>query len=175
VVHDNSTVGGIPQRALLLGMDSDAVLGNQQMVYSAVAIVGANTGDFALFVDQGLIQCSQGIESTDYMKAPRLWLPLETRTYAATMIHNVRGNNYLSSISLTGNLSFSLSNITAGFKCEVRIKSDGSVRNLTFPAGWVFIGSAAPASIAASKTGILELWCLGTTDADVVARWTVQP
>jgi hypothetical protein len=57
----------------------------------------------------------------------------------------------------------------------VRIKSDGTPRNFMFPAGWIFIGSAAPANIAASKTGILELWCYGATEADVVARWTVQP
>jgi hypothetical protein len=39
----------------------------------------------------------------------------------------------------------------------------------------VFVGSAAPASIAANKTGLLELYSYGTTDANVVARWSVQP
>jgi hypothetical protein len=175
VVHDGATVGGIAQRSLLLGVAADAALGNVQSVYSAVSVFGSSTGDASLILQGGYLLSADGIWTSDYVRTKRMWYEPETRTYAATLIHDIRSNNYMSSVSLTGNLSLSLSNITSGFKCEVRIKSDGSIRNLTFPAGWVFIGSAAPATIAASKTGILELWCFGATDADVVARWTVQP
>lgn len=175
MVHDGVTVGGNPQTALLLYDSASASLGITQEVNTAVSIVGASTGDPALVVQGGKIASVEAIETDDYLKAERMYWILQTRTYAATMSHDIRNDNYLSTISLTGNLTFSLANITAGFKCEVRIKSDGSIRNLAFPVGWVFIGSAVPATIAASKTGLLEIWCYGTTDADVVARWTVQP
>ena len=39
----------------------------------------------------------------------------------------------------------------------------------------MFVGSAAPANIAANKTGILRLISVGTTDQSVMAQWTVQP
>jgi hypothetical protein len=38
----------------------------------------------------------------------------------------------------------------------------------------VWIGSAAPASIAASKTAMLTLVPTSTTDASVKAFWSVQ-
>ena len=56
----------------------------------------------------------------------------------------------------------------------VRIVCDGTLRTLGWPAGWKGVGSAAPANIAASKTGLLRLWCFGTNEADVVAQWAVE-
>jgi hypothetical protein len=76
--------------------------------------------------------------------------------------------------SITGNVTYTTANLRAGEKVEVLVVCDGTPRTFTFP-GWVFIGASAPAGIAASKTGVLELWVLGDADADVVARWTVQP
>jgi hypothetical protein len=82
---------------------------------------------------------------------------------------------YVDVNTLQANLTLSSANLAAGRWIVVRIVSDGSVRNLTFPGGWVFVGAAAPANIAANKTGLLMLRSYGTTDANVVARWLVQP
>jgi hypothetical protein len=65
-------------------------------------------------------------------------------------------------------------NLIAGGCVLVKISADASARNLIFPA-WKFLGSAAPVSIAANKTGLLELWSTSTTDALVLARWSVEP
>lgn len=79
-------------------------------------------------------------------------------------------------ISLAGNLILgSLTNQNAGAHVDVIIRADGSSRNLSFPADWVFVGAAAPASIAANKTGLLHLKTTGATDADVIARYLVEP
>jgi len=78
-------------------------------------------------------------------------------------------------ISLTGNATFSTSNLTAGAPLQVVIAADATPRNLTWPAGWKWIGAAAPASIAASKTGMLYLLSTTTADSGVVARWVVEP
>ena len=77
-------------------------------------------------------------------------------------------------LALTGNAVLSSANLAAGRKTELVIQADGTLRTLGFPAGWVFVGAAAPANIAASKTGLLELHSTTGADAGVVARWTVQ-
>jgi len=78
-------------------------------------------------------------------------------------------------ITLAGNLTLTTSNIKFGMHMIVFIIGDGSLRTLTFPGTWHFVGAAAPANIAASKRGMLQLWSTGTTDAEVWARWLVEP
>lgn len=77
-------------------------------------------------------------------------------------------------VTLTGAGSFTTSNRNPGWKLEALVTGGASSRALTFP-GWVFVGAAAPATLAASKAAILELWCNGTTEGSILARWTVQP
>jgi hypothetical protein len=77
-------------------------------------------------------------------------------------------------LALTGNVTLTTSNLTAGGTMRVVISADASSRNFTFPA-WRFIGSAAPASIAASKIGILTLVSTTTADTGVIARWEAEP
>lgn len=76
--------------------------------------------------------------------------------------------------ALTGDITFTTSNLNTGREIIVRITADGSTRNFTFP-GWKFVGAAAPASIAANKTALLILRSFGTTAADVVASYEVEP
>lgn len=80
----------------------------------------------------------------------------------------------MQSVRLTGNVTFTTSNKAVGRQMVVKVAADGTARNLTFPS-WVFIGAAAPTSIAAGKTGILSLTCWDSTDAGVIAAWAVQP
>ena len=77
-------------------------------------------------------------------------------------------------VTLTGVLTITTANLAAGRSFTLAIVGDGSERALTLPA-WKFVGAAAPATIAASKTGILSLLSIGTTDGAVVAAWAVQP
>lgn len=78
-------------------------------------------------------------------------------------------------LGLTGNVGFLTSNLAAGRQVLIRITTDASIRTFSsFPA-WKFIGSAAPATQAASKVAHLRLTSWGTTDADVVAEYFVEP
>jgi len=79
------------------------------------------------------------------------------------------------SLALAGDVTFTNSNLGPGRQVSVRIVSDGSTRTFTFPAGWTFIGAAAPADIAANKTGILSLVSYGASESDVVAAYSVEP
>ncbi|NDD54557.1 hypothetical protein EBZ39_11900 [bacterium] len=75
--------------------------------------------------------------------------------------------------SITGNITYTATNYAAGKSLSVRITSDGTARNLTFPTNWVFVG-LKPTSIAASKNAVLSVTSFGTTEANTVAAYAVQ-
>ena len=96
-----------------------------------------------------------------------------TITYAGTVNLDLSVGG-LQTVSLTGNITFTSGSYAGGRSMTVRIKADSSTRNLNFP-GWTFVGATAPANIAANKSAILKLNCFGTTAADVLAEYAVQP
>lgn len=93
-------------------------------------------------------------------------------TYAATTDLDFAGIG-ARALNLTGNITFTTSNRAAGRMLKVKILADGSTRTFTFPS-WKWVGSAAPANIAASKTMILSLECWGSNDTDIVAAYAVE-
>jgi len=94
-------------------------------------------------------------------------------SYASTVTLDLSTNN-LQTLALTGDVTINTSNLAAGRAKQVIVSADSTARNISWPAGWVWIGSAAPASIAASKTAMLTLIPTSTTDASVKAFWSVQ-
>jgi len=97
------------------------------------------------------------------------------------LIHNLStattaldfADDEVQTISISANTVFTGTGYTAVKSKVLRIITDGSLRTLTFPAGWVFVG-AKPADQAGSKTGVLSLTCFGTLEADVVASYAVE-
>jgi hypothetical protein len=77
-------------------------------------------------------------------------------------------------ITLTGPLTFTTSNLANGLVTGLRLIPGASARDLTFPADWKFV-SAKPASLPADKVARLTIECHGTTNADVVAAIAIQP
>jgi hypothetical protein len=76
-------------------------------------------------------------------------------------------------ITLVGDATFITSTINSGRELKIKIDPGSSIRNLTFPA-WRWL-NAIPATLAASKFAFLTLRAFGTTDADIIARWDVEP
>ena len=103
----------------------------------------------------------------------RLVITQITVPYAATTNLNFDSLG-TQTISLTGNLTLTSSNLGAGKSLLVRLVCDASLRTLVWPAAWKWVGAVAPANIAANKTGLLQLHCFGTSESDVVARWVVE-
>ena len=93
-------------------------------------------------------------------------------TSSGTQLLDFTSQGYLTH-SITGNITYTASNYAEGKGLVVRITSDGTARNFTFPSGWVFVG-AKPTSIAASKTAALSLTSFGTAEANCVAAYAVQ-
>lgn len=112
--------------------------------------------------------------ATDIIAGRQIYQALTTLSYA-TIVNLDFNTTAFATVNLTGNIEFTTSNIVAGKSCNIRIISDGSTRNFTFPGGWEFIGSPAPASIAANKTALLSLIAFGTTDGSIVAAYSVEP
>jgi hypothetical protein len=99
-----------------------------------------------------------------------------TISYGATVTLDFSSSAATSQIlALTGNVTLATSNLVNGRCKMLRIGCDGTARSLTFPAGWVFVGGAAPALIAANKVAILTILSFGTANSDVVASYSAQP
>lgn len=75
--------------------------------------------------------------------------------------------------ALTGALTFTTSNRGSGKHVDVRIVNGATLRAFTWPS-WVWVGGAAPASIAANKSGLLSVRFFGSEDTDAIASWLVQ-
>jgi hypothetical protein len=97
-----------------------------------------------------------------------------TITYGATVALDFASlDAQYRTISLTGNLELTTSNLANGRRLVIRLVADANQRTLTFPTDWKFLG-AKPANIAASKVGVLSIAAFGATNADVVAAYAVQ-
>jgi hypothetical protein len=97
-----------------------------------------------------------------------------TLTYAATVDLDMTAlAGAFRTITLTGNITFTTSNRSAGEMVTLRIVCDSTQRTLTFPVGWRFIGPK-PANIAASKVAVLTVMLFGTADTDGVAAYGVE-
>ena len=90
-----------------------------------------------------------------------------------TVALDFSGAAYRTQAALTGNVTYTGSNYAAGRSITIRVINGATLRTLTFPAGWRFIGTK-PANIAASKVGVLTITSFGTTEADCVAAWAVE-
>ena len=76
--------------------------------------------------------------------------------------------------TLTGDLTFTFSNIAQGRKVSVDLLCGSTQRSLTFPGSTPFYGPK-PSNIAASKAARVAFECVrGTTEAGVRAAYGVQ-
>lgn len=114
------------------------------------------------------------LATTDRPNFANVQITHGTLSYDASVVLDFDGNGF-QTVTLTGVIEFTTSNLAAGRSKTVRIIGDSSERALTFPAGWTFVGAAAPATLAANKDAVLTLTSFGTTDANVVAAYAVEP
>jgi hypothetical protein len=76
-------------------------------------------------------------------------------------------------ISISANTTFTGTNYANG-KCKtIFITTDGTLRTLAFPSGWVFMGTK-PTDQAASKVGCLTLFCTSGAEAGVRCAYSVE-
>jgi hypothetical protein len=171
VLHDGVTPGGKPLDGFLVLDPGSPML--QQVINTCVIIAGGD-GDSDSFRVNLRSQFNGPVAMDDYLAARRLIIQQETIPYAATIALNFNSFG-VKRIALTGNLSLTAINQLNNQQVTVRLDCDASLRTLTFPAAWKWIGAAVPANIAANKSAMLWLWSFGTDETDIVAYYLVQP
>ena len=170
VVHDGVTAGGKPIEGFVK-LDPGNTLA-QQEIKGPLYISGGDEDHVALTVDNPVFV--NEFTATGFVEAKRLAVQQEALAYAGTL--NLDFNGFGGKrIALTGNVSFTSGAFGFGRQMIVRIVCDITLRALVWPAAWKWVGAVAPVNIAANKTGLLQLWCFGTSEGDVVARWLVEP
>lgn len=129
-----------------------------------------NDGGSALGGDANLVFD----DATGLTTAKNVALQVGALSYATPKALDFSAHGF-QTISLTGDITFTTSNKASGRMLSIKILCDGTGRAFTFPAGWIFVGAAAPSGIAASKTAILSLTCFGSNDSDVIAAYAEEP
>ncbi|MCI0744041.1 MAG: hypothetical protein L0Y58_01425 [Verrucomicrobia subdivision 3 bacterium] len=170
VLHDGLTAGGKPLEGFVK-LNPGSPL-TSQTISGPLLLTGGDSENAGLSV-QNQASFGQVLVNAD-AQIKRLLLLQEVLAYATNVNLNFQtfGGKRL---ALAGNVTFSASGHLFGAYILLRITCDGTNRTLGFPAGWKFVGAAAPATLNANKTAILHLYSFGTTDADVVAHYLVEP
>ena len=170
VVHDGVTAGGKPIEGFVK-LDPGNTLA-QQEIKGPLYISGGDEDHVALTVDNSVFV--NELTATGFVEAKRLAVQQEALAYAGAI--NLDFNGFGGKrIALAGNVSFTSGAFGFGKEMVARIVCDTTLRALVWPAVWKWVGAVAPVNIAANKTGLLQLWCFGTSESDVVARWLVEP
>lgn len=123
------------------------------------------------------ITAFQGYNGTSWELLERVTTPPTTlaRSAAGPVDIDFTGASLGTFSSLEGQAAlFTGTNYLPGSSVTVRVVSgDGGAVGLSFPAGWIFVGTK-PTELAASKTGILTITSFGTTEAECVAAWAAE-
>ena len=83
------------------------------------------------------------------------------------------GSGILTRTNPAGTITISGLNYKAGSTQTLFITNGLSPVSLSFLPNWIWVGSK-PTSLAASKTGVLTVTSLGTSDTQAVASWVAQ-
>ena len=162
MIHDGVSQGGHPVMVLMPGNPLTT-----QMVTSPVSISGGSSSA------PGLTVYNAALFSGPTTIGDLLSSVIMMGGSGAVTVDFTAGRLQMVTPVLS-DVALSSSNRLVSRVCWVFLTCGATGRNLSFPAGWRFVGGAAPTSIAANKTALLELWCLGNNESDVMARWSAQ-
>jgi hypothetical protein len=98
-----------------------------------------------------------------------------TIAYAASVALDLAElDGEVNTITLTGNLELTTSNLANGRRTGLRLIPGASARTLTFPVDWQFV-SIKPATLPANKVARMTIECHGSSNASVIAGISIQP
>lgn len=123
------------------------------------------------YVDARVLK--SGDTMTGNLITPGVELGVSALGTSGTVTLDMNANDFATTGTLSGDVTFGSSNRSAGRSATIRVVNGSTLRTLSFPSGWRFVG-AKPVDIAASKTGVLTITAFGPNDADVVAAWGVE-
>ena len=107
------------------------------------------------------------------LQLPTSYAPL-TPTTGTVLLDMALLNGQCRTIGpLTGDLTFTASNLVTSRELRLRLICGDTTRALTFPSDWKFL-SIKPSSITASKVAVLSLTAFGSTNAEVIVAYVEQ-
>ena len=169
MIHDGVTVGGKPIDGFVK-IDPSNTLAQQEN--KGPLYISGGDGDHVALSVTNPVFVNEFTAKVAY-DVKRLMVGQEALAYAGTI--NLDFNGFGGKrIALAGNASFTSGAFGFGKQMIARVVCDTSIRTLVWPAIGKWVGAAAPANTAANKTGLLQLWCFGTSESDVVARRLVE-
>lgn len=153
------TAGTAYAQSLVGGGGGDHVVAGQNV---AITELGAGTKSIAV---------NQVTTNTVDWVGPSVGA-IRTAAYAGTV--NVDfGTSAYTTISLTGNLHLTFSNMSQGRGVSVRLIGDSSDRTLGFQGGIRFLGTP-PTSLAANKVAVASFCAYGVSVSDVIAAYAAE-
>jgi hypothetical protein len=174
VVHDGAAPGGRGLTGFVVLVPANPE--NVQHLVGCLSLEGGSGDDPVLSIADGgnryvEMMCRSYLADVTADKLELSWAQASIVGGVAT-VDLLAGN--VVQVSPTSNITVTAV-LPRGFKhALVRFVGDTSSRTLTWPGPWKWIGGTAPASLAASKVALLELFIFDDNDGAVMARWSVQ-
>jgi hypothetical protein len=153
----------------------------------AVALGAAAIRSLGSAVDARVFQNSQTFEvaqaafgtaggtATGALNAPDFQLGVTAAGSNTVALDFSTGNGFITRAVDGTAVSVTATGYEPGAIRTVRFTGGTAVASLSFPVGWVFVGSAAGTALGTATTAILSATSFGTAAADVVAVWAVKP
>jgi hypothetical protein len=133
----------------------------------AVVPTGGTTG-------QALAKASNSDYDTTWLSVLPVSVGTSLGTTGTIDLNMATLDGTFQAIALSGNPTFTTSNRVAGRSVTVKLSAGGSARTLMFPS-WVFVGAAAPSTLASGKVAVFTVTFFDTTDAGAVCAYAAQP
>lgn len=177
------TISAAPVDANYLVTSGNATLTSERVLTQGSYITvttdtGVNPATTTVAVDGTTTATASKVavrDSSNIILAGNFQPNVTTLATTGTVDIDFSGAGFRTQGTLTGNIVYTASNYAAGRSITIRVTTTtGSSRTFTFPTGWRWLNSSKPTGIAASSLGVLTLTSFGTTEADVVAAWSVE-
>lgn len=177
VVYDGTT-GKLVKNGTKL--EADVVTGPASVTTDRIALFDGTTGKLlkqATVLVSDLLPLSGGTMTGAITTNAQIVTTVTTLGTTGTLNLDMNASMLQTTGTLAGNITLTTSNRAAGKTVTLRIVNGGTNRTITWPAGWVFVGTApaSPETITANKTAVVTITAFGTADSDIVAAYAEQP
>jgi hypothetical protein len=122
-------------------------------------------------------EVNSGVNNTAYVTPLNLRnvsnVPISGALYASPFYISFQDYLQRSNLFLTGNCIFTGENYGDQKSYQLFLAADGVTRTVSFPSGWVFVGTK-PINLIANKKAVFSLECTHPNETGVFCAWAYQ-